>query len=155
MEARLDPPPPPLHAWDAPSGQQAASGRGQQHPAAAFTCNGDIYSIFLPLHHQEAFAGCLGLLGRWRVAGVVLCCTVGLAYFCASQPSGLVHSDFVWLPLVYICLEGLGSKKHNHFLASLPVSAASWGRGGREDGRTPLKGLSDLKQSCNTPLLQP
>lgn len=27
--------------------------------------------------------------------------------------------------------------------------------GGREDGRTPLKGLSDLKQSCNTPLLQP
>lgn len=56
---------------------------------------------------------------------------MGLAYFCASQPSGLIHSDFVclqsqvWLPLVYICLEGSGSKKHNHFLASLPASAAS------------------------------
>lgn len=51
------------------SGEQEASGKDQQPPADAFSCNRDILSTFLHLHHQEAFAGRLGLPGGWGAAG--------------------------------------------------------------------------------------
>lgn len=46
----------------------------------------------------------------------MLCCTVGLAYFCASQPSGLVHSDPHSLAPTCLYLPGgLGQQKAQSF----------------------------------------
>lgn len=110
---------------------QLPEGASSPWPLPSSTA-GTFFCSFHSFITEKLLQGAWGWLGGRGVGGFArLRCTMGLPYFCASQPSGPLRSDFVslqsqvWLPLVYICLEGSGSKKHNHFLASLPVSAAS------------------------------
>lgn len=101
--------------------------------------------IFTPFFYhsitRKHLQGAWGCLGGGGLQGLCFAAQWGWLISVPRNPvvlSTLIHT--VWLPLVYICLEGSGSKKHNHFLASLPVSAASWGRGGEGGWTDTLKG---------------